>query len=452
MGELIGSTDWSRTAIGALDTWSPALRMTVQILLANRFPMLIWWGPSYCQIYNDALRPMLGDKHPRSMGQPGKECLPEIWEVIGPLIDTPFGGGPATWMEDLQLEYVRYGYLEETHFTAAYSPVPDQSVPGGIGGVLLTVNEITERVIGERWGLVLRNLGSRCGEAKTAEEACAIAAGSMALDPKDIPFALIYLLDADQKRARLAGAAGMEMGTRDSQFKIDLAGDSAWEGPWPFAETIANQGLQILEDLGGKLAAVPPGPWADPPRAAVICPIRSNIAHQFSGLLAMGLSSRRHFDEGYRDFCGLVASQTATAIANARAHEEERQRAEALAEINRAKTAFFNNISHEFRTPLTLMLGPLEAELNSTSSEGLEIAHRNSLRLLKLVNTLLDFARIEAGRIEAVYRPTDLAAATAELAGVFRSAVEKAGLGLVVDCPPLPEEITSIGRCGRRSY
>ena len=131
------------------------------------------------------------------------------------------------------------------------------------------------------------------------------------------------------------------------------------------------------------------------------------------------------------------------AIANARAYEEERKRAEALAEIDRAKTAFFSNVSHEFRTPLTLMLGPLEDELreNSKGRERIEIAHRNSLRLLKLVNTLLDFARIEAGRIEAVYEPTDLAAATAELASVFRSAIEKAGLRLVVDCPPLPEEV-----------
>ena len=131
----------------------------------------------------------------------------------------------------------------------------------------------------------------------------------------------------------------------------------------------------------------------------------------------------------------------ATAIANARAHEEERKRAEALAKIDRAKTAFFNNVSHEFRTPLTLMLGPLEDELNLTGSERLAIAHRNSLRLLKLVNTLLDFARIEAGRIEAVYKPTELAGATSELASVFRSAIEKAGLKLIVDCPPLSEAV-----------
>ena len=443
MGALMRSMDWSKTSIGAVESWSPALRMVVRLLLANRFPLLLWWGPRYCQLYNDPYRPVLGDKHPASMGQPASECFPEIWDIIRPLIDTPFNGGSATWMDDLQLEYIRYDRLEEAHFTVAYSPVPDETVPSGIGGVLATVHEITEQVVGERRGLALRDLGSRCGEAKTAEEACVIAAGTLAQHPEDVPFALLYLLDDDRKRAHLASASGIEMGKAESPLEIDLSGEPAREAIWPLAETVRSAAIQIVEDLQGKLSSVPPGPWSDPPRSAVLWPIRSNMAQQLAGLLVLGLSSRLQFDERYRDFCELVTRQLATAIANARAYEEERKRAEALAEIDRAKTAFFSNVSHEFRTPLTLMLGPLEDELreNSKGRERIEIAHRNSLRLLKLVNTLLDFAQIEAGRIEAVYEPTDLAAATAELASVFRSAIEKAGLRLVVDCPPLPEEM-----------
>ena len=258
-----------------------------------------------------------------------------------------------------------------------------------------------------------------------------------------MPFALFYLLNGDRTQAHLAGAAGIEMGRAESPLEIALSGERSREAIWPLAETVRSEAMQIVEDLQGKLSSVPPGPWSDPPRSAVVWPIRSNIAHQLAGLVVLGLSSRLQFDDRYRDFCELVASQVATAIANARAHEEERKRAEALAEIDRAKTVFFSNVSHEFRTPLTLMLGPLEEELreNSSGRERLEIAHRNSLRLLKLVNTLLDFARIEAGRIEAVYEPIDLAAATVELASVFRSAIEKAGLRLVVDCPPLPEAV-----------
>jgi PAS domain S-box-containing protein len=130
------------------------------------------------------------------------------------------------------------------------------------------------------------------------------------------------------------------------------------------------------------------------------------------------------------------------------AREEERQRAESLAELDRAKTLFFSNVSHEFRTPLTLLLAPLQDALSDSVNplappqrERLELAHRNAMRLLKLVNTLLDFSRIEAGRMEAVYEPTDLAMFTTELASVFRSAIERAGLQLIVDCQPLPEPV-----------
>jgi signal transduction histidine kinase len=167
-----------------------------------------------------------------------------------------------------------------------------------------------------------------------------------------------------------------------------------------------------------------------------------------AGFLVAGANPRRVLDAPYRSFFDLVASQIAAAIANARAYEAERKRAEALAELDRAKTAFFSNVSHEFRTPLTLLLGPLEDLLtgpaNALAPAGraaLEIAYRNGLRILRLVNTLLDFARIEAGRVEAVYEPTDLATLTAELASVFRAAIESAGLHLVVDCPPLPKPV-----------
>ncbi len=136
------------------------------------------------------------------------------------------------------------------------------------------------------------------------------------------------------------------------------------------------------------------------------------------------------------------------ALTNARTYEEERKRAEALAEIDHAKTAFFSNVSHEFRTPLTLMLGPLEdllrledTEISPAGKGQLEVIHRNSLLLLRLVNSLLDFARIEAGRVRAVYEPVDLASFTTELASVFRSATERDGLRLSVNCPPLAEPV-----------
>src|SRR5262245_40800139 len=210
-GRLIREFDWSRTPLGQISSWSQSLRMMVRFLLANRFPLLLWWGPQFCQLYNDPYLPVLGAKHPKSIGQPASECWSEIWHIIGPLIEMPFRGGPAARSEDIFLEINRYGFVEETHFTFAYSPVPDETLPSGIGGVLATVHEITEKVVGERRVMALRDLGALV-EAKTAEEACVVAAETLAKHPKDIPFALLYLIDPDGRQARLAGATGVAHG------------------------------------------------------------------------------------------------------------------------------------------------------------------------------------------------------------------------------------------------
>jgi PAS domain S-box-containing protein len=398
--------------------------------------MLLWWGPEYISIYNDAYRPILGRKHPWGLGQPVRECWSEIWDVLKPLIDTPFCGGPATWVEDIELQINRSGLPEETHFTIAYSPVPDETAPGGIGGVLATVHEITEKVVAQRRVGLLRDLGTRTAEAKTPEEACRMAAATLAPHAKDIPFALFYVIDETGKPARLVASCGVPAEQDLSPLVSTLHESAPKMGQ-----------MQILEDLSSRVACVPQGPWSDPPRQAVIVPIPSRLRHLLAGYLVAGLSSHLAFDDEYKSFLELATSQVATAIANAKAYEEERKRAEALAEIDRAKTVFFSNVSHEFRTPLTLLLGPLEdalaraGELPGALRVQLEVAHRNSLRLLRLVNSLLDFSRIEAGRVRAVYESTDLSAMTTDLASSFRSATERAGLERTVNCAPLLEPV-----------
>jgi PAS domain S-box-containing protein len=429
MEERIHSLDWSETPLGPIENWSEALKTTVRIVLANRFPMLLWWGPEYISIYNDAYVPILGQKHPWGLGKPVRECWSEIWDVLKPLIDTPFQGGPATWSEDIELHINRSGFTEETHFTIAYSPVPDETEQRGIGGVLATVHEITAAVIGQRRSVALRDLASTT-EARTASEACADAASKLAMYSKDIPFALIYLSPKDGN-ATLAASTGVEIENVKGILEI-------------FAQAHGNIHLVDL----------PPGfvttwrePWPESPAQAAILPIRSHLPQQVAGLVVAGLSPRLRFDESYSDFLKLVTSQIATAISNACAYEEERKRADALAEIDRVKTAFFSNVSHEFRTPLTLMLGPMESMLKDTGGltpaqrEQTEIAYRNSLRLLKLVNSLLDFSRLEAGRAKAFYTPNDLSALTRELASNFSSALQVAGLDLIVRCAPLPEPV-----------
>jgi signal transduction histidine kinase len=433
MAKVMRAVDWSRTRLGPVDRWSQSLRMMVRLVLANRFPNLLWWGSDYVQLYNDAYRPILGTKHPASMGQPTRECWHEIWHILAPLIHTPFHGGPATWMEDIVLEINRYGFVEETHFTIAYSPVPDETAPNGIGGVLATVHEITQKVVGERRVAVLRDLGRRSlTEAQTAEAACATAAGILAQHPYDVPFAALYLVDADGTHAHLAGTCGVEPRQPISPEVIDV---------------VETGTVQVIRDLGTLYSDVPRGPWSDPPHSALIVPIPSNTPGHPAGLLVAGVSPRLALDEQHVGFFELLAAQLATGIANARAYEQEKQRSAMLAELDRAKTQFFSNVSHEFRTPLTLMLGPTTDLIahpdlpRADRDRLLETVHRNALRLQKLVNSMLDFSRIEAGRVAATYEPVDLATFTAELASAFRSATERAGLALTVDAPTLPAPV-----------
>ncbi len=448
MGALMRALDWSATPIGPVEEWSQALRTTVGLLLRNRFPLILWWGPKFVQFYNDTYRPILGDKHPKSMGQPASECWSEIWHIIGPMIEAPFSGKPATASDDLFLLMDRKGFVEETHFKVAYSPVPDETVqPTGVGGVLATVAETTEQVYGERQLKTLRELGARAAEAKTPEQACQAATVTLTENPFDVPFALFYLIEPGGRQARLVASCGFDESCGSelaNPARIDIENETAW----PLKSAVQLGKTKIISDLQQKFGHLPTGRWSESPHTALALPLTTPDQPYAYGVLIAGLNPHRELNDGYRTFFDLAAGQVTTAIRNAKVYQDERKRAEALAELDRAKTTFFSNVSHEFRTPLTLMLGPLEdllskaeEDLPSEDRDQISLVHRNSLRLLKLVNTLLDFSRIEAGRVQAVYEPTDLATFTAELSSVFRSAVEKAGLRLNIDCPSLPEPI-----------
>ncbi|HEX2572136.1 MAG TPA: ATP-binding protein [Polyangia bacterium] len=431
------SIDWASTALGPVVGWPQSLRTAVSICLSSRFPIVLWWGRELVMIYNDAYRPMLGmTKHPRAMGQPGLECWPEIAHIIGPMLEGVLERGEATWSEDQMLPLDRNGFVEECYFTFSYSPIRDES--GGVGGVFTAVTEVTGRVIGERRLHVLRALGERAAEAKSVETACSGAVRALAEDPADVPFALLYVTDPEGGAARLMGGTGLAAVGPASPEVIRL--DAAAGAPWPLGRVAQTRQVELC-DLGAGLGPLHAGLWPEPLRQAVVLPIARGQREPY-GFLVAGVSPRLALSDPYMGFLVLAAGHVATAIANARAHEEERQRAEALARLDHAKTTFFSNVSHELRTPLTLILGPLEdalaARVPALGGEGLRIVHRNALRLLKLVNSLLEFSRIEAGRAQACYEPTDLATFTAELASVFRSTIERGGLALVVDCPPLP--------------
>ncbi len=439
MARLIRSTDWSKTPLGPVESWPQSLRTAVSICLGSRHPIVLWWGPERWMFYNDGYRPMLGEeKHPQFLGASGHACWAEIWDTIGPMMDQVIETGEATWSEDLFLLMLRSGYLEETYFTFSYSPIRDDA--GRPAGIFNACTESTARVLSDRRMKTLREMNV---EARTAREAAALCAQILGRNARDIPFSLLYLASADGDHLELAGCAGLELGTPASPLTVATGeGDAAG---WPLARTVMEGRPQLVEDLTARFDCLPTGPWDEAAHRAMLLPIQRPGSKDPAGVLVLGISPRRAFDDDYRGFFGLAAGHVATAVSNARAYEQERERAETLAELDRAKTAFFGNVSHEFRTPLTLILGPLEDALSDPAKalrgESLQAVHRNAVRLLRLVNTLLDFSRIEAGRLDSSFEPTDLAVLTAGLAGSFQSLVESAGIALVVDCPALPEPV-----------
>jgi PAS domain S-box-containing protein len=453
VGRDLAAVDWAATPLGLPGFWPQSLQTAVDILLSSRFSMWMAWGPQLTFFCNAAYRrDTLGRKYPWALGRPASEVWAEIWDDIGPRIGTVLTTAKATWDEALLLFLERSGYPEETYHTFSYSPLRDDA--GTVVGMLCVVSEDTERVIGERRMATLRDLGSDPSAVRTERETLDYAGRQLDGNRLDLPFTLTYLFGtdgADGTTARLAGSTGIAAWhpAAPATLAAGAAGAAGTAGDpdpvWPVAALWRGE-TALLDLAGPRFADLPTGAWGEPPVQALVTPLAQQGSAPY-GFLVAALNRYRPLDDGYRAFVGLVAGHLAAGIASSRSYRDQQRRAEELAELDRAKTTFFSNISHEFRTPLTLIMGPvqeLQRRLAGTDPqvrEELEAISRNGLRLGKLVNTLLDFSRIEAGRMQASYEPADIAQLTAELASVFRSAVDGAGLAFEVDCPPLPEPV-----------
>jgi PAS domain S-box-containing protein len=431
MGALIRSMDWSKTPLGPPATWPQSLRTSVSLCLSSTFPILIAWGPDDIQIYNDAYRPICGDLHPQSMGGAFKEVWASAMPVVGDAFERAHQG-EGTYIRDQRMFLDRYGYLEEAFMTFSFSPIRDES--GEVGGIFHPISEATATVLNARRTQALRDLSLAIGDARTVGD---VARGIDAQHPHmtlDLPFLLVYQIDPDTGKLLLRSRVGL-----DGHTALAPAVTDADDALWPFARTAAESRAQRVDGLAPRFGDQACGPYPQPPGSAMVLPITLPGQEALYGFAVAGASVARALDDDYLHFYEALGAALSTAAGNVVAYEKEQRRAEELAEIDRAKTAFFSNVSHEFRTPLTLILGPLDDALADTDTplppvqrRRIDVTHRNSLRLLKLVNSLLDFSRIEAGRVQATYVPTDLARLTGDLASVFESAMAKGGLAYEV--------------------
>ena len=422
MGRRMRDLDWSTTPLGPPQQWPPELQHSVATMLASRAQIVLFHGPEYCALYNDAYIPTMGVKHPNHLGRPGREMWAEAWGVLQELFDGVVRNDESFWASDYPFMLERHRFLEETYFDISYDPI--RAADGSVNGVLCIVSDTTGRVLNERRVRTLSALGRRLADQVDQAGLGARVAQVLGENRADVPFSALWLDDpADGGELSLAGSSGAPASVPDRRV----------------VDAVIRSGQPDRLPAGDVCDPPPPDAAAE----ALVLPIGTGMSN--AGVLILGLSRHLALDREYSDFVDLATAQISRAVASHRAYEQERRRAAQLAALDTAKTNFFSNVSHEFRTPLTLILGPLEDLLNGDTApelrDRLMLMHRNGLRLLKLVNTVLDFSRLESGRMRAEYRPTDLAGYTARLAGTFRSATERAGLRLTVETPPLPAPV-----------
>ena len=433
---LLGAVDWEQSAIGEMSTWSPVLQTMVGVCLSSGFPIVIHWGPELIALYNDAFIPLIRGRHPSSFGRPAKEIWPEEWDRVGPRLLAVTEQGQTVQAEDERQIAYRNGYPEECYFSYSHSPIID--VDGTVAGSFTVASETTAKVLYKRRMRVVRELGAlSVTENGGTAETCRAALQVLQTARQSMPFAMAFLVQDGQPAQCVAhyGLAG-NISTTDPG-SIDLLDEVGL--------VIGTGRPEEVDGLRARFpGAIAPGPLGElTPDAAVVLPLTVSGRAEPIGALVLGVSPYRPLDDEYRALFGLIVRQVRVALTDALAYEAERQRGQVLADLDRAKMEFFQNVSHELRTPLTLLLAPLQDMLAATddrpaAKEDVRAAVRAAERLRTMVDALLDFSGAEAGTLTPDRQPCDLAAATTEVASMFRSSAEHAGLQLLVETPETP--------------
>jgi signal transduction histidine kinase/ActR/RegA family two-component response regulator len=418
MGALMRATDWSNTAFGAPDQWSHGLRFAVSLILNNSFPMAICWGADLRLLYNDAYRPILGIKHPQALGRPVSMVFPEIWDVVGPLLMVPLSSGQASFLNQTLLAIDREGFIEETYFFASYSPIFEEA---RIAGVLVTCHETTEQVQSERRLRTLRDLAAQSGGTENVGDVCRRSLEILGTNATDIPFALLYLLEDDGRRAHLISHTGLQK--RDNGYMPEwiALNDESIE-TWPLRDKGRTERSILVDNLASRFGRVLGKTPSAPIDRALVTTLERSTEEGAVGFLITGLNPRVRPNKSYRGFVELAADEIFGALEKLRSRERERRRGDTLARLGRAKDNFVAVLGHELRNPLA----PISSALRSMQLKGSDlfqperaIIERQVRHLTRLVDDLLDVSRIVRGKIN--FQPQAI-----EIAEVVDAALEAA--------------------------
>ncbi len=433
--------DWSATPLGPRETWPALLRLLVDLCLDSEFPVQISWGPELPVLYNDAYIPLLGaEKHPWALGRPASEVGSHLWPASEQHLREVMQTGRAYHTEDQRFIINRHGYPEEAYFTLSLSAIRDTD--GTIVGLFNAITETTQHILYERRLQVLRRLGA---VSITADDSlastCRAAVEVIGKTRESVPFVAVFLQDHSAQRPRRIAGYGFEEAAAGGCELVEPAPTSG-----PVLEVMEHSGTALISGLRerhpGVFAPGPLGPLT--PDQAFVLPVVLLGTRRPVGVLVIGVNPYWRPDEAYTAFAAMAARQLGVMITDAVSYQNERKRQRALAELDRARAEFFQNVSHELRAPLTMLLAPLQDILNepgvvlpAAARLTVETSIRAADRLQRVVDTLLDISRTESGALIPNREDIDLASVTVDMVEGYRPAAE-GRLKLHIDVPAEP--------------
>lgn len=338
MAALMRAKDWAASSLGPPAGWPECVKSAVSLCLNSQFAILLWLGPELRLAYNDACIPLLGDaKHPAALGAPGREVFGEVWHTIGPMHDE-VQKGRSIHVEDFQFFFTRNRPREEVYVTFGYTPIREEN-DGAVQGTFGICVETTGAVIGARRLATLRDLGRRTTERRTIGAVCEAMAAIIDANPLDIPFAAIYLLDADGHNARRIAAIRLPQDSDVLPDILPMAAISTDSPAWPLHEAGRARNALEIDNLQTCIGRFHAPIWGCEIDTGVVLPLIQAHLQRPVGFLIAGVSPHRAFDADYRSFFEMAAGHISTAIADGHALEAEQGQAEAFSESGAAASS-----------------------------------------------------------------------------------------------------------------
>jgi signal transduction histidine kinase/ActR/RegA family two-component response regulator len=457
MAHAIAAFPWQAHPLGEPKTWPSSLRNAVMLLLECKLPMYLAWGSELTQFYNDAYRPILGDKHTEALGRSARDTWREIWPTIGPMWDEVLNG-KSIGFDDYKLTIERYGYPEDCYFNFSYSPVRDDD--GHVAGVFVTFAETTSKVLGERRYKFLDDLAQATRHINAPEEVMSTTSRMLGQYLGVNRCAYAHVLD-DENTFDLIGDYNDGVQSIVGQYKFTDFGvpvSNLMKANQPYVnDNVDTHALTKGTDLSAyRLTAI----------QAVIClPLHKN--GRFVAAMAVHQATPRGWTRNEIELVQTVVDRCWESLERIRAEQarlqllnSERAAREEAERANSVKDNFLATLSHELRTPLTAITGWVHILRKKLSPEqveihkGVDVIERCTKAQIRLIDDLLDMSKIGSGKLNLDLQPLDPAASVrtacemmmtqAQIAGVHLSAHIEAVQAVLGDASRLQQVVCNL--------